>query len=298
MAELRILKKGTKGQDVKQWQECLIKAGYKLPKWGADSDFGEETHNATIQFQKDEKIKNKSFMVDGKVGKQSRDAMNKKLNDLAKPTPINQTYLSPTDYPQIDPAILVKINSDLEGLSEKRIKVVQEALKTVFPYGLYIRGGNSYTTALKPNYVDADMIEKGADRQPEYYNNGREEFMLDHVAHMASQGKKVFGADCSGNPVGIWRKLGLVDNNFDNTANGILLNTCYKIKKNELKPADCVGKSGHMAIYVGANFCVEAVGGAYGIQLTDLNTRKVINQMTKRIVTKPQWTRFGRPKFY
>jgi peptidoglycan hydrolase-like protein with peptidoglycan-binding domain len=299
LAELKNLKLITsrypencmRGSDVRTWQESLKKLGYKLD---IDGVFGKETDTVTKQFQKDAGI-----TVDGIVGKQSRDVMNKKLNALLKPvTSTSINYLPASDYPQIDAAILAKINTDLQGLSETRIKVVQEALKTVYPYGLYIRGGNSYTTALKPNYVTAEMIKRGADRQPEYYNGGRKEFMLNHIRNMNFQGKQVFGLDCSGNPVGIWRKLKLVDNNFDNTANGILLNTCYHIKKNELKPADCVGKEKHMAIYVGAGLCVEAVGGAYGVELTDLNTRKVFNQMTGKIETKPQWYRYGRPKFY
>jgi peptidoglycan hydrolase-like protein with peptidoglycan-binding domain len=296
MSELRLLKlkkDHMTGNDVKSWQNSLIKAGFKLPKYGADSDYGSETEDVTKAFQKATKIE-----VDGKVGPQTRDAMNKKLNDLSrpKPTPNVIDYLPIANYPQVELDMLKKINVDLQGLNEKRTKCVQEILKTVFPYGLYIRGGNSYTTSLKPNYVTAEMIRSGADRQPQYYNGGREAFMLKHVASMGAKNKDVFGADCSGNVVGIWRKVGLVNDHFDNTANGILLNTCYKIKKSELKPGDCVGKSGHMAMYVGAGYCVEAVGGAYGIQLTDLNKRLVKNQMTGKTQHKSKWTRFGKLK--
>jgi N-acetylmuramoyl-L-alanine amidase CwlA len=69
-----ILSSGDKGAQVKEWQNKLIKAGYKLHKYGADGDFGNETLEATKQFQKDAKI-----AVDGAVGKDTRAAMEKKL---------------------------------------------------------------------------------------------------------------------------------------------------------------------------------------------------------------------------
>ena len=44
-------------------QELLLKAGYKLPKYGADGSFGNETLTAVKAFQKDHKL-----TVDGIVG--------------------------------------------------------------------------------------------------------------------------------------------------------------------------------------------------------------------------------------
>ena len=60
----RILKKGCKGDDVKELQKKLMSLGYKLPKYGADGDFGSETDKYVRQFQVDKKLK-----ADGKVGK-------------------------------------------------------------------------------------------------------------------------------------------------------------------------------------------------------------------------------------
>ena len=60
----RILKKGCKGDDVKELQKKLISLGYKLPKYGADGDFGKETDKYVRQFQVDKKLK-----ADGIVGK-------------------------------------------------------------------------------------------------------------------------------------------------------------------------------------------------------------------------------------
>lgn len=51
--ELSVLKKGAKGDNVKAMQVLLMGHGYKLPIYGADSDFGSETEKAVIAFQKD-----------------------------------------------------------------------------------------------------------------------------------------------------------------------------------------------------------------------------------------------------
>jgi peptidoglycan hydrolase-like protein with peptidoglycan-binding domain len=49
----RELKKGDKGDDVKELQRDLMKLGYKLPRYGADGDFGSETGKAVKAFQTD-----------------------------------------------------------------------------------------------------------------------------------------------------------------------------------------------------------------------------------------------------
>lgn len=60
----RTLKKGIEGADVEELQEKLIALGYKLPKYGADGDFGTETENAVKEFQQAN-----GLTVDGIVGK-------------------------------------------------------------------------------------------------------------------------------------------------------------------------------------------------------------------------------------
>ena len=64
------LKKGSKGSAVTEMQKLLMKKGYKLPKYGADGDFGNETLTAVKQFQKD-----KGLTVDGIVGPQTWAAL-------------------------------------------------------------------------------------------------------------------------------------------------------------------------------------------------------------------------------
>lgn len=61
----RLLKYGSKGDDVKALQERLIELGYGkyLGKWGADGDFGRATEDAVEAFQDDHGLE-----VDGEVG--------------------------------------------------------------------------------------------------------------------------------------------------------------------------------------------------------------------------------------
>jgi len=47
-----VLANGAKGENVRRMQELLETAGYKLPSFGADADFGGETQGALKKFQK------------------------------------------------------------------------------------------------------------------------------------------------------------------------------------------------------------------------------------------------------
>lgn len=70
MVEFEVLKRGSKGQEVKTLQYVLLGRGYKLPKYGADGDYGKETEDAVKLFQK-----NKKLTVDGIAGKKTLDAL-------------------------------------------------------------------------------------------------------------------------------------------------------------------------------------------------------------------------------
>jgi hypothetical protein len=60
---LPLLKKGSEGAAVKAMQQLLLAKGYKLPKYGDDSDFGAETEDALKAYQKKNNLE-----VDGKCG--------------------------------------------------------------------------------------------------------------------------------------------------------------------------------------------------------------------------------------
>lgn len=63
---LRLLTRGATGEDVRAAQALLIMRGYKLPKYGADGEYGAETVEAVTAFQRAN-----SLEVDGKIGGES-----------------------------------------------------------------------------------------------------------------------------------------------------------------------------------------------------------------------------------
>lgn len=76
--EVRTLKKGCKGEDVKTLQNNLIKLGYDVGSKGADSSFGPDTDEAVKEFQSDSGLED-----DGKVGPLTRSALEKRLKEIS-----------------------------------------------------------------------------------------------------------------------------------------------------------------------------------------------------------------------
>lgn len=72
----RELYKGLSGNDVEELQKKLLSLNYKLPKYGADGDFGSETESAVKAFQTDQQLD-----VDGIVGKYTFAAIEEALED-------------------------------------------------------------------------------------------------------------------------------------------------------------------------------------------------------------------------
>ena len=66
----RVLRKGDKGEDVRWVQNALLQRRYKLPKYGADGDFGTETLKAIKSFQR-----NNGLADDGAVGEKTITAL-------------------------------------------------------------------------------------------------------------------------------------------------------------------------------------------------------------------------------
>lgn len=81
-----ILRKGSKGAEVKDLQNKLISLGYDLGKYGADGDFGSATEKAVKKFQKDH-----SIGQDGQAGPLTFTALERALQAFDK------TY-SQTDF--------------------------------------------------------------------------------------------------------------------------------------------------------------------------------------------------------
>lgn len=66
-----ILRRGSKGEDVKQLQTLLLKLGYDLGKWGVDGDFGATTEKKVKEFQA-----KMNLTADGIVGISTWQALN------------------------------------------------------------------------------------------------------------------------------------------------------------------------------------------------------------------------------
>ena len=69
-----LLKKGDKGEAVRQAQALLLRRGYDLGKWGADGDFGSATEAAVRQFQRDAGLKQ-----DGILGPETLEALRQEV---------------------------------------------------------------------------------------------------------------------------------------------------------------------------------------------------------------------------
>lgn len=67
---LPMLAKGMEGKAVEAMQLLLLALGYEMPKFGADGDFGEETENALLLFQEDNRLR-----ADAKCGQATWSAL-------------------------------------------------------------------------------------------------------------------------------------------------------------------------------------------------------------------------------
>lgn len=293
MSTRRTLRYGMTGADVLEVKKTLFRLGYYAPDVTqvTKESFGDDTRTAVKAFQRAN-----GLTADGIVGKDTYAAL-----DAADGSA--QTDSVPTDPAtipipdNIGAAATEAVRSALVGVSALRRGIVLDALQFAFdrtvggayPLSLYIRGGNLYTTALKPNIITLSTIASGASRQPEYYDNGRREMMEATVRSNPS----VTGADCSGGVVGLLRHAGVVSKGFDLSADGFA-SRYAGIGRDALRPADLVHKSGHIGVFVGGGYVVEWMGGAYGCQLTKLLDRRGYSFVTKKTGSMGAWTRFLR----
>lgn len=116
----RTLRKGDEGQDVKELQKILMNAGYELPKYGNDGDFGNETLKAVKSFQTDHEL-----TIDGIVGKQTYTALEKYEEVVETPTKKmvlvtgGKVNIRPTNNTSGDPIKLAKKDQKYEWISTK-----------------------------------------------------------------------------------------------------------------------------------------------------------------------------------
>lgn len=295
----RILKRGMSGEDVFYIKKKLFERGYfssKIKKI-SNKTYGSDTVTAVKNYQS----KN-GLTVDGIIGEVTWNSIIKS-NETAPVIRYNVDVDTPENIGKIASE---KILKDLELVDERRQRVVAELLKYAvdlndlpkYMISFYIRGGNLYNKDLSLNVMSLSKLNSyfaKSDYAP-YYDGGRKELMLKAAAE---ENYTLTGADCSGGVVGILRWLKVVSSTFDANANSLCGNShSIAVTKDSLLPGDWVGRDGHIGVYVGGGYVVEWVGGAYGCQLTVLNTRKVYNFLEKRTQKFSAWTKFRRPRYY
>jgi hypothetical protein len=85
-----MIRKGMKGQAVKDWQSSLLAVGIGLPRFGADGDFGSETEAGTKAFQKAGGLK-QTGVVDATTAGEMFMALMEKQGDTAKVKELEKT---------------------------------------------------------------------------------------------------------------------------------------------------------------------------------------------------------------
>ena len=217
--------------------------------------------------------------------------------------------------PWIDPEAgvgedaLKAVNDALLNVSPLRRQLVEAALPfafdphgehtAAFPKSLYLWGANLYDPDGRLFCPTSATVELLAARKPAFFDGGRREMILSALQNAASLGDPISGADCSGAIVGLWRKFGLVDGKFDAIANKLLhAPLSCPIDRADLLPGDLVGFDGHIGLYAGAGRVVEWAGGAYGCQLTRLQSRCCWSFTERRLVRmQKDFEIFTRPFF-
>lgn len=295
MEYTRILKRYKTGEDVMAVKQRLKELGYL--EAATKNIYGDDTYKAVKLFQSANNLE-----ADGIVGQLTWNALFACSSDNEGDSNVepNGAVEIPSWY---SAAARVAIGAALANTSKTRRKICLEALKwavdasapTPTLKGFYIRGANSYNTNLSSNIMTKAALDSYFKKPAyaPYYDNGRMQMMMNQCA---KDGYNKLGADCSGFIVGLWRKFKIKSNTFDANANSLYGSYCTQTSNPQ--PGDLAWKSGHIGIYVGGGYVVEAAGGAYGIQLTKVDNRKCYNYVTKKLSSMGKWTAFGDPKGY
>jgi len=290
----RTLRYGSAGEDVLRCKQRLLSLGCYAPQITLvkSSTFGKDTVLAVRMFQAQH-----ALVADGIVGPLTYAAL------FPEETPA-EAAPTQTGFPaQIGASTAAAIQVVLDTVNDVRRAIVLDALQFAFdpslprdyPTSLYIRGGNLYNADLLPNVITLSRIRTGAERQPEFYDGGRQEMMERAV----EANPLITGADCSGGVVGLLRHAGVVKATFDLAADGFAASKSMRqIAQDELLPADLLHKNGHVGLYAGGGYAVEWMGGAYGCQLTRVTVRRGWNFFKGKEERFGAWTSFLRPNWY
>lgn len=284
----RNLKRYMIGEDVRAVKDRLVELGYL--KKATHNMFGDDTYRAVKAFQTANGLE-----ADGIVGPMTWAA----LFEEPRPEPV-----TPVPAWIAEPA-RTEIALALATVSAKRREICLNALqfcvdRNMQPSilkGFYIRGANLYDKDLSLHVMTKSRLDsyfRKSSYAP-YYDNGRKEMMLRMAA---ASDYTIVGADCSGFIVGLWRKAGVVRNDFDANANNLYGSYCVDRKAADILPGDLAWKSGHIGLCVSKNFIVESGGGAYGIQLSKRTKRRLLDFRDRSVYSPGGWKKYGDPKMY
>lgn len=148
-----LIRKGAKGAKVKELQENLIKLGYDCGPDGADGDFGNNTYNAVVKFQREHGCE-----VDGIVGDETRAAIEKALKAGSAAAVISPKKFKKGDTVNFKGGMHYIYADKDKGSPSKpgkaTITIIKENAK--HPYHI-VRIAGSGTNVF--GWVDADTIE-------------------------------------------------------------------------------------------------------------------------------------------
>ena len=301
--EKRVLKYLMSGEDVRYVKNKLFALDFYSANISqiTNDRYGKDTVDAVKRFQSQYHLN-----VDGIVGKNTW----KMLEDVLTENVVEaDEYATAKENPRIGQKALAAINKGLQIVSEDRRKIVLEALKHAtdasiasqfeYPSSLYIRGGNLYNKDLTINTITEKYLNGSYYKKyKSYCTSGRLDMMIKAVRFFLGIDIKITGADCSGGIVGLLRFFGYVEEDFDDTANGLCGGHSIVIEKVALIAGDFVGRDGHICLYVGGGYLVEWVGGEFGCQLTNMNDHKAWSFTKKKYVKQKTCKKYRRPKFY
>ena len=275
------------GDDVRYVKDRLVELGY-LAK-STHNTYGNDTYRAVKAFQNANGLE-----ADGIVGLLTWTML---FADQPAPSIEVPDWIA-------EPA-RTEISRALAGVSAKRREICLNALQYCVDRntnpsilkGFYIRGANLYDKDLTLHVMTKARLDKYFSRSAyePYYDSGRKQ-MMEVMAKKSNY--TIVGADCSGMIVGLWRAAKVVSSGFDANANHLYSSYCVERAVANLQPGDLAHKSGHIGLVVAPNWIVEAVGGAYGIQLTKRTDRRVMDFRDRSIHKMSKWTNFGDPKVY
>ncbi len=168
--------------------------------------------------------------------------------------------------------------------------------------GKYILGGQG--TKITESYV-----RKRNSAHPEYFTNGRFEYLLSIGKRCDASGSWKFPDDYAWDCSGLWwycaNKAGIYGKQLDSTANTFYHSYCKPIEKSELRPGDAVflqnssGRVTHMAFVGEGGVVYEAMSGYTGVVKDDsVNDRTAPKIVGSGNLKRSAWNRFGRPKIF